>query len=54
MTRKRNTDPKEQVHVYIPISIMAQVCERAYKEGESISGFICRLETEEIKKAGNE
>ncbi len=54
MSRRRNIDPKEQVNVHIPISIMIEVCERAYKEGKSISGFICELVTREIKKVGNE
>lgn len=54
MRKKINVDPKEQVSVHIPISVMIEVCERAYEEGKSISKFICDLVTKEVKKVGNE
>ena len=48
MPRKRNTVPKEPVSVSIPIDILSQIQEIAYKEGKSISGLICELGSNEI------
>ena len=50
MPRKRNTVPKEPVSVSIPIDILSQIQEIAYKEGKSMSGLICEIVSEEINR----
>ena len=48
MPWKRYTVPKEPVLVSIPIDILSQIQEIAYKEGKSISGLICEIVSNEI------
>ena len=50
MPRKRNTVPKEPVSVSIPIDILSQIQEIAYKEGKSMSGLICEIVSKEISR----